>query len=100
MDEWLNSIRETLENSDSDMEAMDQFKLDLYKDEVFVFTPKGDLYKLPQGATVLDFAFLSTPTWDAGVRVPASTGKCTAPPETEQWRPGGNHDFEYADTEA
>ena len=57
MDEWLNSIRETLENSDSDMEAMDQFKLDLYKDEVFVFTPKGDLYKLPQGATVLDFAF-------------------------------------------
>ena len=57
LDEWLNSIRETLENSDSDMEAMDQFKLDLYKDEVFVFTPKGDLYKLPQGATVRDFAF-------------------------------------------
>ena len=57
LDEWLNFIRETLENSDSDMEAMDQFKLDLYKDEVFVFTPKGDLYKLPQGATVLDFAF-------------------------------------------
>lgn len=57
LDEWLNSIRETLENSDSDMEAMDQFKLDLYKDEVFVFTPKGDLHKLPQGATVLDFAF-------------------------------------------
>lgn len=57
LDEWLNSIRETLENSDSDMEAMDLFKLDLYKDEVFVFTPKGDLYKLPQGATVLDFAF-------------------------------------------
>ena len=57
LDEWLTSIRETLENSDSDMEAMDQFKLDLYKDEVFVFTPKGDLYKLPQGATVLDFAF-------------------------------------------
>ena len=57
LDEWLNSIRETLENADSDMEAMDQFKLDLYKDEVFVFTPKGDLYKLPQGATILDFAF-------------------------------------------
>ena len=57
LDERLNSIRETLENADTDMEAMDQFKLDLYKDEVFVFTPKGDLYKLPQGATVLDFAF-------------------------------------------
>lgn len=57
LDEWLNSIRETLENADNDLEVMDQFKLDLYKDEVFVFTPKGDLYKLPQGATVLDFAF-------------------------------------------
>ncbi len=57
LDEWLNSIRETLESADNDMEAIDQFKLDLYKDEVFVFTPKGDLYKLPQGATVLDFAF-------------------------------------------
>lgn len=57
LDEWLNSIRETLENADNDLDAMDQFKLDLYKDEVFVFTPKGDLYKLPQEATVLDFAF-------------------------------------------
>ena len=57
LDEWLTSIRETLENADNDLDAMDQFKLDLYKDEVFVFTPKGDLYKLPQGATVLDFAF-------------------------------------------
>ena len=57
LDEWLNSIRETLENADNDAETIDQFKLDLYKDEVFVFSPKGDLYKLPQGATVLDFAF-------------------------------------------
>ena len=57
LDEWLNSIRETLENADNDLDAMDQFKLDLYKDEVFVFSPKGDLYKLPKGATVLDFAF-------------------------------------------
>ena len=57
LDEWLNTIRETLENSESDREVMDQFKLELYKDEVFVFTPKGDLYRLPQGSTVLDFAF-------------------------------------------
>ncbi len=57
LDEWLNSIREALENSDNDMQAMDQFKMDLYQDEVFVFTPKGDLYKLAKGATVLDFAF-------------------------------------------
>ena len=56
MDEWLTGIRTMLENSDG-MEAMDQFKMDLYEDEVFVFTPKGDLYKFPKGATVLDFAY-------------------------------------------
>lgn len=58
LDEWLTSVREALENSDSDsMKVMDQFKMDLYEDEVFVFTPKGDLFKLAKGATVLDFAF-------------------------------------------
>lgn len=57
LDEWLNSVREALEDSDSGPEAMDRFKLDLYEDEVFVFTPKGDLFKLGKGSTVLDFAF-------------------------------------------
>ena len=57
LDEWLTTIRETLENAGSDLEVMDQFKLELYEDEVFVFTPKGDLFKLPKGSTVLDFAF-------------------------------------------
>ena len=58
LDEWLTTVREALENSDSNgLEAMDQFKLDLYEDEVFVFTPKGDLFKLGKGSTVLDFAF-------------------------------------------
>jgi len=56
MDEWLTNIRTMLETSDG-LEAMDQFKMDLYEDEVFVFTPKGDLYKFPKGATVLDFAY-------------------------------------------
>ena len=57
LDEWLTNIREALEHADNDLEVMDQFKLELYEDEVFVFTPKGDLYKLAKGATVLDFAF-------------------------------------------
>ena len=57
LDEWLTSVREALESSDTDLEAMDRFKMDLYEDEVFVFTPKGDLFKLGKGATVLDFAF-------------------------------------------
>ena len=58
LDEWLTSVREALEHTDSDSrKVMDQFKMDLYEDEVFVFTPKGDLFKLAKGATVLDFAF-------------------------------------------
>ena len=56
LDEWLTNIRTMLESSDG-MEAMDQFKMDLYEDEVFVFTPRGDLLKFPKGATVLDFAY-------------------------------------------
>lgn len=56
LDEWLTSIRNILETSD-DLQVMDQFKMDLYEDEVFVFTPKGDLLKFPKGATVLDFAY-------------------------------------------
>ena len=56
LDEWLTNIRSMLEHSDG-LDAMDQFKMDLYEDEVFVFTPKGDLYKFPVGATVLDFAY-------------------------------------------
>lgn len=58
LDEWLTSVREALESSENDsMKVMDQFKMDLYEDEVFVFTPKGDLFKLAKGSTVLDFAF-------------------------------------------
>ena len=56
LDEWLGNIRAALEHND-DLQLMDQFKLDLYEDEVYVFSPKGDLYKLVKGATVLDFAF-------------------------------------------
>ena len=56
LDEWLTNIRTMLEHADG-LDAMDQFKMDLYEDEVFVFTPKGDLYKFPMGATVLDFAY-------------------------------------------
>ena len=56
LDEWLTGIRQMLETSDG-REAMDQFKMDLYEDEVYVFTPRGDLLKFPSGATVLDMAY-------------------------------------------
>ncbi len=59
LEEWLKDIRQALESHvESDDKLVDRFKVDLYSDEVFVFTPKGDLFKLPKGATILDFAFL------------------------------------------
>ena len=59
LDDWLNNVRDILESGDGGpMELMKEFRMDLYDKEVFVFTPKGDLYKLPKGATMLDFAFL------------------------------------------
>jgi GTP pyrophosphokinase len=58
MDEWLSNVREILENPELNaVDFIDDFKLDLYDEEVFVFTPKGDLRRLKKGATVLDFAF-------------------------------------------
>ncbi len=58
LDTWLTRMREILESSaKEDNVFMDQVKSGLYTDEVFVFTPKGDLRQLPAGATILDFAF-------------------------------------------
>ena len=58
MDAWLKNLRDVLESQDLKAEEyMDEFKLNLYDEEVFVFTPNGDLHKLRKGATLLDFAF-------------------------------------------
>mgnify|MGYP001149958294 CR=1 FL=1 len=58
LDAWMNNVRDILEAAETGpMELIKNFKMDVYSREVFVFTPKGDLYKLPQGATLLDFAF-------------------------------------------
>ena len=56
VEEWLAGVRSALEAND-DAHLMDQFRLDLNEEEVFVFSPKGDIFKLPMGATVLDFAY-------------------------------------------
>lgn len=57
-DEWMTRIREVIENPESEKEEMRDFtKVELYSDNIFVFTPEGDLRKLPNGATVLDFAY-------------------------------------------
>ena len=59
MEEWLRDMRMNLELNEHDPVAVEnQFKVDIYNDDVFVFTPKGDLFKLPMGASVLDFAYM------------------------------------------
>jgi len=58
LDKWLKNIRELLETNHSDaIEFLDDFKLNLFSNEIFIFTPKGDVIKLPQGSTALDFAY-------------------------------------------
>jgi GTP pyrophosphokinase len=58
IDEWLGRIREMLENSDTNaLEFINDFKLNLFSEEIFVFTPKGELKTLPSGSSALDFAF-------------------------------------------
>ena len=57
MDEWLAGIRQMLEHADDGLKAMDQFKMELADEEVYVFTPKGDLMRFTSGATVLDMAY-------------------------------------------
>lgn len=58
LDKWIGQIRELLESHDADaLEFIDEFKLNLYDDEIFIFTPNGDMKNLPNGASALDFAF-------------------------------------------
>jgi GTP diphosphokinase / guanosine-3',5'-bis(diphosphate) 3'-diphosphatase len=58
LDKWLDQVRDVLENQeDSAIEFIDNFKLSLFSEEIYVFTPNGDLKTLPVGATTLDFAF-------------------------------------------
>ena len=58
LDMWINRLQEALENASTNaVDFVEQFKLNLYSKEIFVFTPKGELKSLPKGATPLDFAF-------------------------------------------
>ncbi|TWI03243.1 GTP pyrophosphokinase [Flavobacterium tiangeerense] len=58
LDVWLNLLKEALENSETNaVDFVEDFKMNLYSKEIFVFTPKGEIKSLPKGATSLDFAF-------------------------------------------
>ena len=67
MDEWLANIRSALEAGDN-LQVMDQFRMSLQPEDVYVFSPRGDIFKFPAGATILDFAY----------RIPSKIGNtCT-----------------------
>lgn len=58
LDSWLNKLRESLENPDLNaIDFVEQFKMNLYAEEIYIFTPNGDIKSLPKGATAIDFAF-------------------------------------------
>src|SRR5690606_11259004 len=58
LDQWIQKVRNRLSSSEQNaMDFVDDFKMNLFSDEIFIFTPKGTLVQLPNGATALDFAF-------------------------------------------
>jgi GTP pyrophosphokinase len=58
LDQWIQKVRDVLNSTEANaLDFLDDFKMNLFSDEIFIFTPKGDLIKLPFGATALDFAF-------------------------------------------
>src|SRR5690606_22865421 len=58
LDQWIQKVREVLSNPEQNaLDFLDDFKMNLFSDEIFIFTPKGTLIQLPNGATALDFAF-------------------------------------------
>jgi GTP diphosphokinase / guanosine-3',5'-bis(diphosphate) 3'-diphosphatase len=88
--DWLMHIRESLESQEpSAMEFVDNFKLNLYNEEVFVFTPNGDIKRFPAGATVLDFAFdIHTDLGSKCVGAKGEWKECAYKAGNEEWRPG------------
>jgi len=64
LDQWIMKVREMLSNPEANaLDFLDDFKMNLFSDEIFIFTPKGALIQLPQGATALDLHLRSTPMW-------------------------------------
>jgi guanosine-3',5'-bis(diphosphate) 3'-pyrophosphohydrolase len=101
LDTWLREIRELLRNPEFNaLEFLDDFRLNLFSKEIYVFTPKGDLKILPQGATALDFAF----EIHTDVGLPLYRGESKSSLDTyqsyvKQWRSGRNYYFQKTKTE-
>ena len=76
--DWINSLIDQITTEDDHQDFLESFKLEMYADKVFCFTPKGEVIKLPRGATPIDFAFaIPYPNWhkwwsqSVGLRVPS-----------------------------
>ena len=65
---WFRQLLELQQDTHSPEEFLEFLKIDLYQDEIFIFTPHGDVKRLPKGSTPIDFALPRTPRWDSSVR--------------------------------
>jgi len=93
LDDWLAQIREVLESNDGDaLSFIDDFKLNLFSEEIYIFTPNGELKTLPKGATSLDFAF-SIHSQVGSQCIGAKVNHKLVPlsHELKKWRPSRNH---------
>ena len=81
LDNWLVQVREMLDSGETDaVDFIDEFKLNLNSEEIYVFTPNGDLFYLPKGATTLDFAFrVHTKSGPAASAPRSTTNSCPSP---------------------
>ena len=92
LDKWIQTITEILESPDPNaLDFLDTIKLNLFTSEIFVFTPKGDIKTLPQGATALDFAYALHS--DIGNKCIGAKVNHRLESSAVQWRSGGGLDF-------
>ena len=89
---WLRDMVDLLERGDSAEEVLEHSRLAMYQDQVFCFTPKGELISLPRGATPIDFAYaVHTDLGNSAVGAKVNGDACAAAHAAEEWRPGGDH---------
>ena len=89
---WLRDMVDLLERGDSAEEVLENSRLAMYQDQVFCFTPKGDLISLPRGATPIDFAYaVHTDLGNTAVGAKVNGDHVPLHTPLQQWRPGGDH---------
>ena len=98
---WLRDMVDLLERGDSAEEVLEHSRLHMYQDQVFCFTPKGDLISLPRGATPIDFAYaVHTDLGNTAVGAKVNGKHVPLHTPLEQWRPGRDHHHQGSDAVA